>query len=258
MIQLRNVCKSYDAGKNFAVRDISFEVRQGELLVLLGSSGCGKTTTLKMINRLIEPTSGTIEIDGQDAATVNPVQLRRQIGYVFQGIGLFPHMTIAQNVALVPKLLGWPSDKTTKRVDELLELVGLPSADYRNRKPRQLSGGQRQRVGFARALAAGPKIMLLDEPFGALDPITRDSLQNEFLQIHKKLSLTAVMVTHDMTEAILLGSRIAVMNEGKLLRIGTPHELLTDPQHEYVESLMQSPKRQADQLEAIVGGANHV
>ncbi|MHC4179104.1 MAG: ATP-binding cassette domain-containing protein, partial [Planctomycetota bacterium] len=177
MIVLEEVSKSYDGGACFSVQDVSLRVPQRRLLVLLGGSGCGKTTTLKMINRLIEPTSGRILIDGRDARELDPVTLRRGIGYVFQGIGLFPHMTVAENVAVVPRLLHWPRTKTNARVDELLDLVHLPPGEYRGRMPRQLSGGQQQRVGFARALAAGPQVMLLDEPFGALDPITRDGLR---------------------------------------------------------------------------------
>lgn len=251
MIDLDSISKTYDAGATYAVREVSLRIELGELVVLLGSSGCGKTTTLKMINRLIEPSSGSIRVDGQDVMQRNPVLLRRDIGYVFQGVGLFPHLTIGENVAIVPKLLGWDRPRIAARVDELLEMVGLAPGDFRNRKPRQLSGGQRQRVGFARALASGPKVMLLDEPFGALDPITRDILQTEFKRIQKNLHLTAVLVTHDMTEALLLADRIAVMKEGALLRVGTPHELLTEPGDPFVEQLMATPKRQADQLEAI-------
>ncbi len=251
MIDLDSISKTYDAGATFAVREVSLRIKAGELVVLLGSSGCGKTTTLKMINRLIEPSSGSIKVDGQDVMQRDPVLLRRGIGYVFQGVGLFPHMTIGENVAIVPKLLGWDRSRIALRVDELLELVGLAPMDFRHRKPDQLSGGQRQRVGFARALAAGPKVMLLDEPFGALDPITRDTLQTEFKRIQRDLNLTAVLVTHDMTEALLLADRIVVMRGGSLLRVGTPGELLKSPGDPYVEQLIATPKRQADQLEAL-------
>jgi len=254
MIVLQRVCKSYDGGLQFSVRDVSLRVPAGHLLVLLGGSGSGKTTTLKMINRLIEPSSGRIEIDGRDIRTVDPVLLRRDIGYVFQGIGLFPHMTVAENVAVVPRLLGWAAGRSAARVDELLNLVHLPPGQYRSRRPGQLSGGQQQRVGFARALAAGPRVMLLDEPFGALDPVTRDELRGEFQQIRRQLGLTAVMVTHDMTEALLSADLIAVMNAGCLLRVGTPRELLTDPGDDFVAALMAGPKRQADQLEALSAG----
>jgi osmoprotectant transport system ATP-binding protein len=253
MIALDKVSKRYGAFA-FAVCDVSLRVPAGQMLVLLGGSGCGKTTTLKMINRLVEPTSGRIEVDGRDVACIDPVQLRRAIGYVLQGSALFPHMTVAENIAVVPRLLNWPAQRTEKRVDELLRLVHLPPDEYRERMPRQLSGGQQQRVGFARALAAGPRVMLLDEPFGALDPVTRDELRNEFLHIRRELGLTAVMVTHDMTEALLSADLIAVMNAGRLLRVGTPHELLTHPGDDFVAALMSSPKRQADQLEALVAG----
>ncbi len=251
MIELAHVSKTYDGG-TWAVRDLSLDVPRGRLLVLLGESGCGKTTTLKMINRLIEPSGGSIHVDGQAILQGDPVQLRRRIGYVFQNVGLFPHMTIARNVAVVPQLLGWPADRITRRVDELLELVSLPPARFRDRLPRQLSGGQRQRVGLARALAAESRIMLMDEPFGALDPLTRDELQNEFRRLHEKLALTTVMVTHDMTEALLLADRIAVMQGGRILQEGTPHELLTRPADDYVRALMQTPRRQAHRLEELV------
>ena len=250
MIKLREVSKRYPGGVT-AVDRLSMHVHAGELVVLLGESGCGKTTTLKMINRLIEPTAGTIEVDGVNHRAVNATQLRRGTGYVFQGIGLFPHMTIGQNIAVVPGLLGWEKDKTAARVDELLAMVGLEPVEYRDRYPRELSGGQRQRIGVVRALAAKPKIMLMDEPFGALDPLTRDTLQDEFVKIHRQLELTTVMVTHDMTEALLMADRIAVMKDGRVLRDGTPNELMTNPNDEYVRTLMQTPKRQADRLEAL-------
>jgi osmoprotectant transport system ATP-binding protein len=253
MIVLNQVSKAYDTG-HVVVCNVSLQVPAGQMLVLLGGSGSGKTTTLKMINRLVEPTSGRIEVDGRDVQSVDPVRLRRAIGYVLQGSGLFPHMSVAENIALVPRLLNWPAARIAKRVDELLELVHLPPEEFRSRMPSQLSGGQQQRVGFARALAAEPKVMLLDEPFGALDPVTRDELRNEFLQIRRQLRLTAVMVTHDITEALLSADLIAVMNAGKLLRVGTPHELLSHPGDDFVAALMSSPKRQADQLETLVAG----
>ncbi len=253
MIVLKQVSKSYDTGQ-VAVCNVSLEVAAGQLLVLLGGSGCGKTTTLKMINRLVEPTSGRIEVDGRDVLSMDPVQLRRSIGYVLQGSALFPHLSVAENIAVVPRLLNWSAERIDKRVEELLRLVHLPAEEFSSRMPWQLSGGQQQRVGFARALAAGPKVMLLDEPFGALDPLTRDELRNEFLQIRRQLGLTAVMVTHDMTEALLSADRIAVMNAGKLLRVGTPHELLHNPGDDFVAALLSTPKRQADQLDALVAG----
>jgi osmoprotectant transport system ATP-binding protein len=252
MISIRNLRKSYDGGETFAVDSVDLDIEKRELLVLLGESGCGKTTTLKMINRLIEPTAGTIAVDGEETGRLDPVELRRRIGYVFQGIGLFPHLTVAENVAVVPRLLGWENSRIDQRVDQLLDMIGLPPAEYRARPPAELSGGQRQRVGLARALAARPKIMLMDEPFGALDPLTREGLQREFRKIHRDLELTTIMVTHDITEALLMADRIAVMLGGTILQVGTPHELLTAPQESYVEELFGMPKRQTAELEALM------
>ncbi len=249
MIELERVTKQYPAGP--AVDDLSLSVQEGELLVLLGGSGSGKTTTLKMINRLIEPTSGRIRLDGQDVTEAAPHELRRQIGYAFQKVGLFPHMTVADNIAITPTLLGWEPDRIRRRVDELLELVELDPGEMRDRAPSQLSGGQQQRVGVARALAAAPRVMLLDEPFGALDPLIRHRLQDSFANIRQQLHLTAVFVTHDMVEALLLGDRIAVMNEGRLVQVGTPRELLERPSDDYVRQLMETPKRQAERIEAL-------
>jgi len=251
MIRLDSVSKSYDGGTTWAVRALDLHVREGELMVLLGESGCGKTTTLKMINRLIEPTSGRIEVDGTDAADRNPVDLRRRIGYVFQRIGLFPHMTVGENVAVVPKLLGWPKPKIDGRVDELLRLVDMAPGEFRVRMPRNLSGGQQQRIGVARALAARSNIMLMDEPFGALDPLTRASLQDEYRRLHGRLGLTTVMVTHDMTEALLMADRIACMRDGQIVQVGSPHDLMTRPKDDFVRGLMQTPKEHADRLESI-------
>lgn len=250
MIRFEHVSKSYGEGK-VVVHDLTVEVRQGEMLVLLGESGCGKTTTLKMINRLIEPTSGKILVDGKDVAAIEPAALRRRIGYVVQGVGLFPHLSVGENVGIVLKLLQWEKPKIASRVDELLHLVGLEPSQYRWRKPEELSGGQQQRIGVARALAAEPNIMLMDEPFGALDPIRRDSLQSEFQQLRSALDLTVVMVTHDMTEALLMADRIAVMQEGRIVALGTPHELMTTTIHPYAATLLATPKQQADKLEAL-------
>jgi osmoprotectant transport system ATP-binding protein len=256
MIVLDGVSKRYGPAGRPVVDHVSLAVAAGELLVLLGGSGSGKTTTLKMINRLIEPTAGRVTVAGQDVSALDPVTLRRGIGYVFQGIGLFPHLNVAENIAVVPRLLRWPEPRIRDRVEELLSLVHLPPAEFLSRLPRELSGGQQQRVGFARALAVGPQVMLLDEPFGALDPITRDELRREFLALRKQLNLTAVMVTHDMTEALLSADRIAVMKEGRLLRVGTPRELLAEPGDDFVAALLSSPRRQTEQLEALwAGGA---
>ncbi|MFI4875769.1 MAG: ABC transporter ATP-binding protein [Blastopirellula sp. JB062] len=243
MIVLDKVCKTWDQGKTFAVKDLSLRIAAGEVLALLGGSGSGKSTTVKMINRLIEPTAGRIEIDGENVSEQDPTALRRRIGYVFQSIGLFPHMTILENVAILPKLLRQAPAAYREKARQLLEMVELPAAQFADRYPHQLSGGQRQRVGFARALAVDPKVMLLDEPFGALDPVTRDSLQTEFTRLQQELRFTAVLVTHDMAEALLLADKIAVMRDGELLRLGTPRELLADAGDEYVAQLLETPRR---------------
>ena len=252
MIQATGLTKRY--GGAAVVDDLTLDVGAGELVVLLGGSGSGKTTTLKMINRLIEPTAGSIQLDGVDAATLPPHELRRRIGYVFQRIGLFPHLTVGENIAVTPTLLDWPADRIAARVDQLLRLVELDPA-LRDRWPRQLSGGQQQRVGVARALAAEPRVMLLDEPFGALDPVTRERLQASFLRIRGELNLTALFVTHDMTEALTLGDRIGVMQDGRLVQVGTPRELLTQPADPYVERLMSTPRRQAAAVDALIASA---
>jgi len=251
-IELENVTKAYDPAKPPAVCGVSLAVAQGEVLALVGGSGSGKTTTLKMINRLIEPTSGSIRVLGDEVTNVDPVLLRRSIGYAFQGVGLFPHLTVGDNVAITPRLLRWDADRIRSRIDELLKLVDLPPETYRDRLPAELSGGQRQRVGFARALAAEPRAILMDEPFGALDPITRDTLQTEFRDLQRKLSLSVVIVTHDMTEAVLLADRIAVMHEGVLRQLGTPHELLTAPADDYVAQLIETPRRHSDFIESLM------
>ncbi|MEP6388980.1 MAG: ATP-binding cassette domain-containing protein [Halioglobus sp.] len=255
MITLENVCKSYGADGPLAVDDVSLTINEGEIIGLIGESGCGKTTTLKMINRLEEPTSGSIIVNGKDVREQDPVELRRGIGYVFQGIGLFPHYSIGRNVSAVPELLGWPAEETRERAEEVLTLVGLAPDEYRDRRPTELSGGQQQRVGVARALAARPELLLMDEPFGALDPITRGELQDEFLRIQRSLNLTVIMVTHDMTEALLMADRIAVMKSGKILQFGTPKELLRSPAHEFVKQMIQLPKKRADSLEKLMGDA---
>ncbi len=237
MIKLTHVFKTFDGGRSFAVKDLSISVGRGETLVLLGSSGCGKTTTLKMVNRLIEPTKGIIEVGGKDIMDYNAVDLRRQIGYVFQGIGLFPHMTIEQNVEIVPRLLGWSLRSRRKRMEELLDIVGLPAESFAQRFPDELSGGQQQRVGVARALAANPAYLLMDEPFGALDALTRETLQNELLSLKNQLRKTIVFVTHDLHEALLLGDRIAILHNGELEQIGTKKEILNTPATRFVRDL---------------------
>ena len=251
MIALQHLTKRYS--DLVAVHDVSLQIGDGELLVLLGGSGSGKTTTLKMINRLIEPSAGSVLVDGRNVAELAPHDLRRRIGYAFQQVGLFPHMTVAENVAVTPALLGWSVDEQRRRVDELLELVELDPDETRDRRPDQLSGGQQQRVGVARALAASPRLMLLDEPFGALDPLTRQRLQASFIRIRRELRLTAVFVTHDMVEALVLADRIAVMQAGRLVQIGTPGALMRDPADDYVRQLLDTPRREAQLVESLLG-----
>ncbi len=235
MIRLEGVTKRYPGQDRPAVEHIDLNIPDGEIVIFVGPSGCGKTTLMKMINRLIEPTSGRIFIQGEDVTRANPDELRRRIGYVIQQIGLFPHMTIGDNIATVPKMLGWDSARISKRIDELLELVGLDGPTFRSRYPKQLSGGQRQRVGVARALAVDPPVMLMDEPFGAIDPITRDRLQNEFLRLQADIRKTIVFVTHDIDEAIKMGDRIAILREGaQVAQYDTPQHILSAPADDFV------------------------
>ncbi|MCW2631402.1 MAG: L-proline glycine betaine transport system permease protein ProV [Pseudonocardia sp.] len=234
-IRLDKLTKQFPGQREPAVDELSMSIPQGEIVIFVGPSGCGKTTTMKLINRLIEPTSGRIFLDDEDVTRGNPDQLRRRIGYVIQQIGLFPHMTIAENIATVPKLLGWDRDRIAKRVDELLQTVGMDPDAYRNRFPKQLSGGQRQRIGVARAMSADPDVMLMDEPFGAIDPITRDRLQNEFLRLQADIKKTIVFVTHDIDEAIKMGDRIAILrNQSQIAQYDTPERILVNPADEFV------------------------
>jgi len=229
-IHLERLCKTYPGGHGVAVDDVSMDIPAGEIVIFVGPSGCGKTTTMKMINRLIEPTSGTITIGGQDTLSLDPDKLRRTIGYAIQQAGLFPHMTVAQNVGMVPSLLGWSKQRIAARVEEMLELVGLDAGEFRDRYPRRLSGGQQQRVGVARALAADPPVLLMDEPFGAVDPITRGNLQDELMRLQTELRKTIVFVTHDFDEAVKLGDRIAVLGpRSTILQYDTPDAILAKP-----------------------------
>ncbi len=237
-IQFVDVTKTYPGGSRGAVEHVSFSVPAGAICMLVGTSGSGKTTLLRMVNRLIDPTAGEILIDGVATVAQDAIELRRHIGYVIQQVGLFPHMTIAENVAVVPSILGAPKAATAARVDELLDLVELPAAEYRKRYPRQLSGGEQQRVGLARALAADPAILLMDEPFGALDAITRARLQGELLRIQRAVRKTIIFVTHDVDEALKLGDQIVVLSEGRLLQQGTPVELLARPASDFVARLL--------------------
>jgi osmoprotectant transport system ATP-binding protein len=254
-IAFAHVGKRFDDGRGakpvLAVDDVSLEVVEGEFLAIVGGSGSGKTTLLRLANRLIEADQGHITIEGEDVRAVDPVALRRRIGYVFQSGGLFPHLSVADNIGITPKLLGRPVPEISARVDELLELVRLDRGAYRDRFPHELSGGQRQRVGVARALAARPRIVLMDEPFGALDPLTRDALGDDYRNLHRELGLTTVMITHDMTEAILLADRIAVMHAGRLLAEGTPAELAKSSDA-YVGELLRTPRRQAERLNELL------
>ncbi len=241
LIELINVTKTYPGVDEPAVRSLNLKVEPGEILVLVGPSGCGKSTTLRLINRMIEPTSGKIIYEGEDVTKGDPNELRRRMGYVIQQVGLFPHRTIAENIATVPKLLKWPKAKVRERVDELLELVSMDPSLYRDRYPNELSGGQAQRVGVARALGADPDVLLMDEPFGAIDPITRDRLQNEFLRLQGELKKTIVFVTHDIDEAVKMGDRIAILrDQSEIAQLDRPETILTEPADDFVENFLGS------------------
>lgn len=256
MLTLENVSKTYRGGKK-AVNNVNLKIAKGEFICFIGPSGCGKTTTMKMINRLIEPSAGKIFIDGENIMDQDPVELRRKIGYVIQQIGLFPHMTIQQNISLVPKLLKWPEQQRKERARELLKLVDM-GPEYLDRYPHELSGGQQQRIGVLRALAAEPPLILMDEPFGALDPITRDSLQEEFKKLQKTLHKTIVFVTHDMDEAIKLADRIVILKAGEIVQVGTPDDILRNPADEFVEEfigkerLIQSSSPDVERVDQIM------
>ncbi len=251
LIELLGVSKSYDQGRSAAVSGVDLAIRQGELVALVGASGSGKTTTLKMINRLAEPDAGEVRIEGRAVTELSAPDLRRSIGYVFQGVGLFPHMTVTENIGITPDLLGWAKTDIAARAAELLDLVALPRA-YGTRPPADLSGGERQRVGVARALAARPRIVLMDEPFGALDPITRDELGSAYRALHEHLGLTTVMVTHDVQEAVLLADRIIVMRAGRVLADDTPRALLAGHADAAVAALLDTPRRQAERVRALM------
>jgi len=248
MIVLDNVSKSFDGGQSYALRNVSLTIEEGETFVLVGTSGSGKTTILRLINRLIEPTSGRITLDGRDLSDYEAIALRRNMGYVFQGIGLFPHMTVGQNVAIGLRLTGISVVRRDARARELLELVELEPEAYVNRFPAELSGGQQQRVAVARALATDPDYLLMDEPFGALDVLTRESLQKEVLRLKEKIRKTIVFVTHDIVEAFLLGDRVGVCDQGRLDQVGTKRELVEHPQTDFVRELLARP---IEQLEAF-------
>ncbi|AYG59965.1 ABC transporter ATP-binding protein [Rhizobium calliandrae] len=238
MIRLTDVFKRYGEGSPPAVRGVTLSVPEGSTVALIGPSGCGKTTLLRMINRLIEPTSGRIEIDGEDISAADPSELRRRIGYVIQQVGLFPHMTVAENIGAVPSLLGWSRARIAERVEELFETIGLDAREFGSRYPKQLSGGQQQRVGVARALAADPPVLLMDEPFGAIDPIARTKLQEELTHVLSKVRKTVVVVTHDLDEAIKLGDRVAILKAGELIQYDTPEAILSKPANDFVEDFV--------------------
>ncbi len=251
MITFDNVSKVFD-GEHIAVDELSGTVEEGQLVVLIGPSGCGKTTTLQMVNRLVEPTSGTIYVNERDHSTFDPVKLRRTMGYVIQEIGLFPHMTVGQNITIVPDLEGWDSELKSERAHDLIDMVGMDPDIYLDRYPRELSGGQQQRIGVLRALAVDPDILLMDEPFGALDPLTRDQLQDELTDLQDRVKKTILFVTHDMDEALKMGDAIMMMQQGKLLQFATPDEMLQDPNNEFIAEFIGAERMILSPLEVPV------
>jgi osmoprotectant transport system ATP-binding protein len=257
IIAFEHVTKVYAPGARPALDDVTIEIARGAFVAIVGQSGSGKSTLLGMINRLIDPSDGIIRFEDEDIRAIDPIGLRRRIGYVFQDIGLFPHITLAENIAITPRLLGWDETRRKARADELLDLVQLPPGEYRDRFPAELSGGQRQRVGVARALAAEPRVVLMDEPFGALDLRTRDALSRDYRKLHDTLGLTTVMITHDVIEAVLLADRIAVIHDGRIAAYGTPRDLMSNATRPDVRALMDMPRRQAERLTSLMrdGGA---
>lgn len=249
VLSIRNLRKRF--GSFEAVRDVSFEIAAGEVIALLGASGSGKTTTLRMINRLIEPTSGAVLLDGVKADEMPAHEWRRRIGYVIQGAGLFPHMSLVDNVSVTPRLLGWPEAECRERASELLDLVGLSSIEYADRLPSEISGGQQQRVGFARALAGKPDVILMDEPFGALDALTKDTLLEDFVRLQKELGFAVVLVTHDLSEAVRLADRIAVLDGGEIVQLADPRELVVKPGTEEVAVMLDAARRHAAHIDAL-------
>jgi osmoprotectant transport system ATP-binding protein len=247
LIKFEHVKKVYEEGFQ-ALKDINLEIKEGELVTLIGPSGCGKTTTMKMVNRLIEPTDGKISINGKNIMEQNPVELRRDIGYVIQQIGLLPHMTIAENISIVPKLKNWPEEKYVKRVDELLSMVGLDPSVFKDRYPAELSGGQQQRVGVVRAMAAEPPIILMDEPFSALDPISREQLQDELIRLQQTINKTIIFVTHDMDEALKIADRICIMNKGEIVQLDTPETILRHPKNDFVRDFIGEDRLQQNEI----------
>ena len=252
-VAFEHVSKRFDGA--IALDDVTLPIPEGEFLAVVGRSGAGKSTLLALINRLAEPSDGVVLFQGHDVRTLDPIALRRRIGYVFQDIGLFPHMTVADNIAITPRLIGWSAARIAARVDELLQLVRLAPGTFRDRYPRELSGGQRQRVGVARALAAEPGMMLMDEPFGALDPLTRDEIAQEYRELHRRLGLTTLMITHDITEALLIADRVAVLDRGRVVAHGTPQQIMTQTGSGEAGDLIAMPRRHAERLRLLSGHA---